>query len=62
MEFEKCGVLSDPVTYVVCDVHILVHVLIVYPYCSCLHDWTPHGGDSVSRLMFCDNLLTSDPK
>ncbi|XP_065915846.1 enhancer of mRNA-decapping protein 4-like [Dysidea avara] len=27
----------------------------------CLHDWTPHGGDSVSRLMFCDNLLTSDP-
>ena len=36
------------------------HMICVF--IRCLHDWMPHSGNAVSRLMFCDNLLTSDPK
>ncbi|XP_028392864.1 enhancer of mRNA-decapping protein 4-like [Dendronephthya gigantea] len=28
----------------------------------CLHEWQPHEGQSVSRLMFCDNHLAEDNK
>ena len=28
---------------------------------SSLHDFTPHAGDPVTRLIFCDNHTTQDP-
>ena len=28
----------------------------------CLHEWQPHGGQPVSKLMFCDNHLVQDDK
>lgn len=28
----------------------------------CLHEWIPHEGQSVSRLLFCDNHLVQDDK
>ena len=27
----------------------------------CLHDFVPHAGAAVTRLMFCDNHLSQDP-
>ncbi len=28
----------------------------------CLHEWQPHEGQPVSRLMFCDNHVVQDDK
>lgn len=30
--------------------------------CSRLHDYIPHGGSSVTRLIFCDDHLSKDPR
>ena len=38
-----------------CVLHFVFHVV------RCLHDFKPHKGAAVTRLLFCDNHLCQDP-
>ena len=35
---------------------------LIFLHFSRLHDYQPHGGAAVSRIMFCDNHISQDPE
>jgi len=35
-------------------------ILLFLLFFSCLHEWEPHDGESVTTLFFCDDLLIAD--
>ena len=42
--------------------HFLKEIYVIGHVYRCLHDWEPHQGRPVNRILFCDNHIDQDSK